>query len=115
MARSDDDLFAAIAACSPDAVRDALDDGADPDHRLPDPSGPLQPDTPLKLLLFRISDSLLSDDDLRACARIAHRLVAAGAERTEALQLAEARYGPYDPDSTGPFAEVWHVVARGDG
>ena len=110
------ELVEAVSQCDLQGVDNALLAGADPNYQWTvdgEPgAGPAQPTSPLALLMFRISDSLLNDADLRACAKIADVLLHHGANPDPALRLAESRYGPYDASATGAFAEVWHVVAR---
>jgi hypothetical protein len=105
----------AVECCDVEAVREALRAGADPNQHwtVDGEPGIPQPTSPLALVLFRISDSMLDDAGLRACAEIAEALLEHGADPAPALRLAEARYGPHDAAMTGLFAQVWHVVARG--
>jgi hypothetical protein len=52
-----------------------------------------QPNTPLKLVVFRISDCFLEDEDLIRFEPVAKLLVAAGASCDEAIVYAKSRYG----------------------
>jgi hypothetical protein len=71
-----------------------------------------QPYTPLRLVMFCISDSLLEDNDLRAHAEVAKILLKFGADPKPAMELAEERYGKYNPDrGESLFMNVWHIVA----
>jgi hypothetical protein len=80
----------------------------DPEH--------CQPTTPLKLVVFRISDCMLGDAELRRFRAVAEVLIAAGADRAPAVAHAEGRYGEFIPaidvDAQGPnlFTEVLAVV-----
>lgn len=109
-------LIQAVTYLDTDGVREALAAGADANFQLELPDGyekdVEQPSTPLKLVMFRISDSFVDDDGLRALANIARLLLDHGADPVPAMAIAEARYGAYDPTTEGLFAEVWHTVAR---
>ena len=52
-----------------------------------------QPITPLKLVVFRISDCFLDVDDLQRFKAVAEILVEAGADKIEAIAYAKRRYG----------------------
>jgi hypothetical protein len=52
-----------------------------------------QPNSPLKMVVFRISDCMLEEDDLLGFKSIAKLLIAAGADRKVAMDYAKARYG----------------------
>mmetsp|Transcript_63146 Transcript_63146/g.152750 ORF Transcript_63146/g.152750 Transcript_63146/m.152750 type:complete len:243 (+) Transcript_63146:286-1014(+) len=56
---------------------------------------PGQPTTPLRLVVFRISDCLLGVDDLAAFRKVAELLLAAGADASSALEYASERYGDW--------------------
>lgn len=56
------------------------------------------PNTPLRLVGFRISDCLLESKRISEFGSIANLLLARGADPVSALQLMELRYGKYDPD-----------------
>ena len=62
-----------------------------------DPGGEedFQPDRPLKMVLFRVSDCLLGKEQLATLAEIARILLKHGADPKPAMALAERRYGPY--------------------
>ncbi|MFI5203334.1 MAG: hypothetical protein ACHQF2_02470 [Flavobacteriales bacterium] len=95
-----------------------LENGADVNytrHKDEDePNGSMQPTTPLRLVMFCISDCLLEDDHLKQFAEIANLLLQHGADPKPAMQLAEYRYGKYDPAAEkSPFMDVWHLVASG--
>ena len=51
-----------------------------------------QPTTPLKLVVFRISDSFLEVNDLQRFKAVAELLVDAGADKIEAIAYARSRY-----------------------
>jgi len=72
-----------------------------------------QPTTPLKLVGFRISDSMLTDRELLALKEIAEMLLAYGARAAPALRHMERRYGAFNPQSgsnRGSFQEVFGMI-----
>ena len=95
------------------------------DEKNPEPF--YQPDKPLKLVMFRISDCLLTDEKIQSFKTIAELLLANGADPISAMQIAESRYGEFhqkrakqkisseialeDEEQVNPFQEVWNVVA----
>jgi hypothetical protein len=113
----DEQLMDAVSAVNLNGVRSALERGANPNFcRLRDedePDGYIQPTTPLRLVMFRISDCCLSDEELVRFAEIARVLLAAGADPLPAMVIAEWRYGDYDPTAEATlFEQVWTVVAQ---
>ncbi|WEK62128.1 MAG: hypothetical protein P0Y60_05075 [Candidatus Microbacterium colombiense] len=108
-----EDLLDAVARHDVAEVTRLLTSGADPNHRI-DPGETLpewQPNTPLRMVVFRISDSLLDDEDLADFEAIAELLLLSGADPNPARALAELRYGPFDPSAdTDPFRRVVSVV-----
>ncbi len=97
-------------------VKDCLEKGADPNYYWPVEEYGIedkyQPNTPLRLVVFAISDSMLEDNDLKAFAEIAKLLLEHGADPKPAMELAGWRYGKYDPHTaSSPFMDVWHIVA----
>jgi hypothetical protein len=78
-----------------------------------EPNGYIQPTTPLRLVMFAISDCMLDDDGLKQFAEIATLLVRRGADPQPAMAIAEDRYGKYDPNTPSSlFMDVWHIVAN---
>jgi hypothetical protein len=74
-----------------------------------------QPNTPLRMVVFCISDSLLNDDGLRDFKLIAQLLIQHGAHTRPAMELAEQRYGQHDITSErNPFSQVVDVIALAD-
>ena len=70
-----------------------------------------QPTTPLKLVVFRISDCLLEDADLERFRSVAKLLINAGADRNEAISFAKHRYGEECFEDTGsPFDQVLQAL-----
>ena len=65
-----------------------------------DPGGEedFQPDRPLKMVIFRLSDCLLGEEQLATLAEIAQVLLNHGADPKPAVELAETRYGPYSKE-----------------
>jgi hypothetical protein len=110
-----EDLMDAIASNNINVVRDCLESGADPNYtrHWDESESAGQPNTPLGLVMFCISDCLLEDIHLRNFAEIATLLLSYGADPKPAMEIAEYRYGKYDPaDESGPFMDVWHIIAR---
>jgi ankyrin repeat protein len=110
-------LMHAIANYQAGVVQELLEKGADPNfyYDLPEyrESPQHQPTTPLRLVVFRISDSLLEDSELEKFSEIAKLLLMAGADPKPAMELAEIRYGKYDPTrESGPFMNVLHIIAH---
>ena len=97
-------------------VQKCLQQGADPNHLTDfsefetDNTG--QPTTPLSLVVFCISNSFLKDEDLKQFAEITKLLLKHGADPKPAMELAELRYGKYDPDLKGLFMDVLHLIAK---
>lgn len=111
-----EELMNAIERHDVQAVQVCLNNRADPNYLrktwAEKPDGRHQPTTPLRLVMFCISDNLLEDDDLKQHAEIAKLLLRHGADPKPAMQLAELRYGKYDPTlASSPFLDVWHIVA----
>jgi hypothetical protein len=110
-------LMAAIERHDKRAVQQCLERGCDPNYtRSPedDEGYGVRPKTPLALVMFCISDSLLEDHDLEQFAEVARLLLRHGADPGPAMQIAEERYGKYDPSlPSSPFMDVWHIVAKG--
>jgi hypothetical protein len=73
-----------------------------------------QPNTPLRLIMFCISDNLLEDKDLKDHAENAKLLLQYGADPKPAIALAESRYGKYVPEQftkDNIFDEIYRIVA----
>jgi hypothetical protein len=114
-----DQLMDAVAYHDPEAVKRCLENGADPNYTLhkdeDEPDGYIQPTTPLRLVMFRISDSLLEEKDLEQFAVIAKLLVQHGADPKPAMFIAEERYGKYNPAAEkDSFMKVWDIVANAE-
>ncbi|MEW6469987.1 MAG: hypothetical protein AB1458_13750 [Bacteroidota bacterium] len=105
-------LMDAVADCKMEEVKRCLEQGADPNYFRPVGDNHMQPTTPLRLLMFRLSDSLLEDHHFPKLAEIAKLLLKYGADPKPALEIAEHRYGKYDPHAKGPFMDVWHIIAN---
>ena len=95
-------------------VRDCLAKGADPNYTISWGNDDThQPTTPLRMVVFRISDSFLVDDDLKEFSEIAKLLLQYGAEPTPAQLLAQLRYGKFDPTTDpNPFSDVLRIIER---
>ena len=110
-------MMSAIESCDVKAVRFYLLQGADPNYsRFKDedePHGYLQPTTPLRLVMFCISDAMVDENQIKQFGEIAKLLLEFGADPAPAMQIAESRYGKYNPDAEdSPFMNVWSLVAR---
>ena len=95
-------------------VKNCLAAGADPNYaRMWGEDDTHQPTTPLRMVVFRISDSFLEDADLKLFAEIASLLLQYGADPRPAIQLAELRYGKYDPTGQhDPFNNVLSIINK---
>jgi ankyrin repeat protein len=110
-------LMDAVAYRRVEQVKYFLESGADPNYTVhtdeEELNGYIQPTTPLRLVMFCISDSLLEEEDLKQFAEIAKLLLQYGADPKPAMKIAESRYGKYDPEiNNGIFMEIWHIVAN---
>lgn len=110
-------LIEAVTYHRVDEVKRLLEAGADPNYDSYIGKSARerkhQPYTPLRLVMFCISDSLLEDDGLRDFAAVARLLIERGADPEPAMQLAEERYGKYSAHKKGDlFMDVWDVVAN---
>lgn len=112
-----DDLMEAVTYHNPEAVEECLKKGADPNYYREvsfTKEQDHQPTTPLRLVIFCISDCLLEDNDLKQHAEVAKILLRYGADPKPAMELAELRYGKYNPGfESSPFMDVWHIIANG--
>jgi hypothetical protein len=94
-------LMAAVADCDVARTKELLAQGADPNYYQErddeNPDDPCQPTTPLRMVVFRISDSFLTEDHLAQFEEITRLLLKAGADPKPAQQLANQRYGAHDP------------------
>lgn len=117
-------LMDAVSAFDFPKVASLLAGKADPNYRrLTSKEGAdttYDPDTPLRLVIFRISDCGLSVKDLVAFSNIAKLLLDEGASPIPALDLAELRYGTYEDYKDGggqhedfrkAFCDVHKLVA----
>ncbi len=113
---NNEELMDAVSSFNVEAVKDCLEHGADPNYYVEVDEAyesKNQPTTPLRMVMFRISDNMLEDEDLRKFAEIAQLLLDYGADPKPAMQIAESRYGKYNTDSEqSPFMDVWHIVAN---
>ena len=112
-----EELIHAISTYDIAAVKQCLENGADPNYAISldgvESSNINQPTTPLKLVMFRISDCLLDDSDLSQYLEITKILLSFGADPKPAMQIAESRYGIYDPGCIDTlFKEIWQLIAN---
>lgn len=107
-------LMEAVSFHNVKAVQAWLEKGADPNYiKVYETEYPQnQPTTPLRMVMFCISDNLLEEDDLKQFAEVATLLLQHGADPEPAMQLAEIRYGKYDTYPENGFMNVWHIVAK---
>lgn len=109
-------MMDAVAAGDTARLRECLANGADANYQRALASGErsdiLQPRSPITLLMFRISDSMLDDHDLARFVEVAKVLIESGADPEPGMRIARERYGEYDRTATGPFMDVWHVIAN---
>jgi hypothetical protein len=116
--QSGEELMAAVSAYDVPRVAAALRAGANANYRREDHVvDGIQPTSPLRLVLFRISDCFLTEEDLGAFAQIASMLLEAGADPHETLPMAEWRYGAYEPpgpnnSNESAFNKVYGIVAN---
>jgi hypothetical protein len=107
-----EELLGAVEEHDLAAVGNCLARGADPNYSRPS-SDDQQPNSPLKMVAFRISDNLLGDDDLAQFAEIAALLLRHGADPLPARELAERRYGRWKPGlPETPFLKAWGLIAK---
>ncbi len=98
-------------------VQRCLQNGADPNYTWTyDPESNLdmsllQPTTPLSLLIFEISNSLLNDENLSEFYEIAKILLENNADPEPAILLAKQRYGIYkEPEEPSMFDRIYRLV-----
>ena len=112
-------LMDAVSLCNVKEVLYYLKNGSDPNYARfkgdEEPNGYIQPTTPLRMVLFRISDSLLEENDYKNLKEITLLLLEHGADPTPAMQIAEFRYGKYTPSSVeGPLKIIWDIIANAE-
>lgn len=111
-------LMDAVSRFDVPEVQNLLNRGADVNYHGPLPEGGvqddrIQPTTPLKMVMFRISDCMLSEADLGRFGEIAQILIRHGADTAPAMEIAEARYGTYQRNGgSSRFDDVWDIVAE---
>ncbi len=117
MQHANEALMDAVAACDLKAVQRCLENGADPNFiRLSEketPNGYLQPYSPLRMVVFRISDVSMVEEEFAQLFSITELLLRLGADPKPALELAEWRYGPYAPvEENNSFMNIWGLLAN---
>lgn len=108
-----DRLFDAISERDVSLVMKLLESGADPNCYLPSPgeNPEAQPTTPLRLVVFCISDTMLEEEDLLVFGEIAKLLLKHGADPKSAVELMELRYGKFDTAAEkSPFMQVCQTI-----
>jgi hypothetical protein len=111
----DEALMKAVEYLDVEEVHACLRSGANPNYVRDYKSADIlhQPTTPLRMVVFRISDSLLEDKDLRQLGEIAKLLIQYGADVEPARQLARLRYGEFNPNAApNPFIDVLRVIEQ---
>lgn len=94
-------------------VKDCLMKGANANYiKRWDGDATHQPDSPLRMVVFRISDNFLEDRDMEQFAQIAELLLQYGAQPQPAQQLARSRYGNSNPEGQDPFTHVLRIIER---
>ena len=72
---------------------------------------PIQPSTPLKMAVFRMSDCMLDEARRRELLDISRALLRHGAPPAPARRLYEDRYGmPDETETEGAFAELYALL-----
>jgi hypothetical protein len=110
----DEALMTAVEDHDVMRVKTTLAEGANPNYVKPwEGDTTHQPNTPLRMVVFRISDNLLEERDLIKFSEIASLLLQYGADPKPALHLAELRYGKYDPNAIpDPFNHVLRIIMQ---
>ena len=115
----DRDLVKAISEHDVVNVQTCLQNGANPNYTWSNSSGSdldssiFQPTTPLSLLIFSISNCLLSEDDLSEFYQIAEILLENNANPEPAMQLAIKRYGIYkESETSSMFDRIYRLVSE---
>lgn len=111
-----DQLLLAVTYHKVDEVKTCLEQGADPNYDSHEGQAPKQrkgqPYTPLRMVVFRISDVDLPDAGLRDFAAIAKLLLKHGAHPNPAMDLSDMRYGKYNPVmENNLFLDVLKVIS----
>lgn len=105
-----EELFRAIEALDVSKVEELLINGADANAIHPIyytyPDWDHQPYAPLRLIVFYLSDSLLELEDYDKLYEIAILLLSYGADPKKAIELAESRYGKFNPNYESPANKV---------
>jgi hypothetical protein len=110
----DEALMQAVERFDVEKVHACLRAGANPNYVYEwDGDNTHQPTTPLRMVVFRISDNFLEDEDLNEFAEIAKLLIQYGAEVEPARQLARLRYGEFNPNAApNAFLDVLRVIEQ---
>lgn len=109
-----DELTKAVELIDVEGVEALLAAGADPNAvRGAGGEESYQPDRPLKMAMFRLSDCMLTEDHLSSLAQITRMLLVHGADPCPAMEIAESRYGEFPTgDAANDVYEAWKVVAQ---
>ncbi len=117
MTELDEQLVEAVMYFDVSKVVNCLEQGANANCYIPysdlnEADEKHQPTSPLRMVVFRISDNLLEDHQLEHFVTITELLLQHGADAPSALELSELRYGPMpdDVDITTPFAKVVQLI-----
>ena len=89
-------LIGAVAKYNYQEIVSLLSSGADPNYTQykdeDEPMGYIQPTTPLRMVLFRISDCMLEDEHLRIYKKITELLLKHGADCEHAIPIITSWY-----------------------
>ena len=111
-----DQLLHAVTYHKVPEVMHCLREGADPNYDSyagkPEAERENQPWSPLRMVMFCISDSLLDENGLQEFAEVTRILLQWGADPQPAMEIAESRYGKYnEPQDDSTFMKIWKMIA----
>lgn len=109
-------FIAALISHDAEAVKYFLGSGEDPNQVFPTIAGAdtsiHQPATPLTLVVSCISNPMMEESHFMQFAAIAKLLIEYGADPKPALELAEIRFGKYNPEAEDAFMDVRRIIAN---
>ena len=111
-----EELFQAIEALNISKVEELLVNGANPNTINPIyynyPHLEYQPYSPLRLIVFYLSDALLEEEDYEKLYKLTVILLKHGADPKKAIELAELRYGKVDLTHESPANKVLNELYK---